>query len=314
MHNKKEIKFINHLENKKYKYGFYTNIERRQFPKGLNKLIIRLISNKKKEPIFLKKFRLDSYATWINMKFPRWSNLELKDIDFNNIIYYSIPKEINLKNSLIKVNPKITKAFNKLGVFFKSTKKQKKVAVDAIFDSISILSTYKQKLAKHGVIFGSITEASLFFPSLVEKFLGSVVSFNDNFFAALNSAAFSDGSFCYVPQNTACPIDLSTQFRINDKASGQLERTLIIAEKNAKLNYLEGCTASEFNVTQLHTAIVELIAFENAEINYSTVQNWYGGNKEGFGGIYNFVTKRGLCLGRHSKISWVQVEVGSSAT
>jgi Fe-S cluster assembly protein SufB len=248
------------------------------------------------------------------MKFPNWANLDINSINFDQITYYSIPKRKKQLNSLEEVDPEILKTFEKLGISLDEQKKLSNVAVDAVFDSVSIATTYKEKLAKSGVIFCSISEAIKFYPNLVQKFLGTVVSSGDNFFASLNSAVFSDGSFCYIPQNVICPLELSTYFRINDKDSGQFERTLIIAEKNSSVNYLEGCTAPQFSENQLHAAIVELIAFESANIKYSTVQNWYSGNEKGIGGVYNFVTKRGLCIGKQAKISWTQVETGSSIT
>ena len=305
---------INQVINQPYKYGFETKIEKEKFPVGINEEIINLISDNKKEPKFIRIFRQKSLKQWKKMSFPNWANLTINDIDFNDITYYSIPKKKKELNSLNEVDPEILKTFEKLGISLDEQKKLSNVAVDAVFDSISIGTTFKEKLAKFGVIFCSISEAIQFYPKLVEKFLGSVVSSGDNFFAALNSAVFSDGSFCYIPQNITCPLELSTYFRINDKEAGQFERTLIIAEKNSSVNYLEGCTAPQFSENQLHAAIVELITFENAKINYSTVQNWYSGNELGIGGIYNFVTKRGLCLGKNSSISWTQVETGSSIT
>jgi Fe-S cluster assembly protein SufB len=305
---------INQVINQPYKYGFQTNVEKEIFPKGLNKEIITLISEKKNEPSFLLSFRLKAYKKWKKMKLPEWANLEINSIDYNEIIYYSIPKQKKILNSLEEVDPEIIKTFEKLGISLQEQKKLSNVAIDAVFDSVSIGTTYKEKLAKSGVIFCSISEAIQFYPFLVEKFLGHVISPGDNFFASLNSAVFSDGSFCFIPKNTICPLELSTYFRINDKDSGQFERTLIIAEKNSSVNYLEGCTAPQFSENQLHAAIVELIAFENANIKYSTVQNWYSGDEKGIGGIYNFVTKRGLCIGKQAKISWTQVETGSSIT
>jgi Fe-S cluster assembly protein SufB len=297
-----------------YKYGFQTKIEKEEFPIGINESVIQLISEKKHEPLFLRKFRLKAYKKWKEMKFPLWANLKVGNIKYEEIQYYSIPKQKKQINSLEEVDPEILKTFEKLGISLNEQKKLSNVAIDAVFDSVSIATTYKEKLAKSGVIFCSISDAVQFYPNLVQKFLGSVVSSGDNFFAALNSAVFSDGSFCYIPQNFTCPLELSTYFRINDKDSGQFERTLIIAEKNSSVNYLEGCTAPQYSENQLHAAIVELITFENAKIKYSTVQNWYSGNEEGIGGIYNFVTKRGLALGKNSNISWTQVETGSSIT
>lgn len=305
---------ITKVINEPYKYGFTTKVEKEQFPSGLNEQIIDLISEKKDEPQFLKNFRMKAYRKWLDMEFPSWANLKIGDISFDDITYYSIPKTKKKLNSLDEVDPEILSTFEKLGISLEEQKKLSNVAVDAVFDSVSIGTTYKEKLAKSGVIFCSISEAIQDYPQLVKKFLGSVVSEGDNFFAALNSAVFSDGSFCYIPQNVSCPLELSTYFRINDKESGQFERTLIIAEKNSQVNYLEGCTAPQFSENQLHAAIVELIAFENANIKYSTVQNWYSGDTNGKGGIYNFVTKRGLCAGKNANISWTQVETGSSIT
>ena len=297
-----------------YKYGFQTDIEKEEFPRGINEDIIQLISKKKKEPLFLLAFRLKAYKKWKQMNLPTWTNLDINPINYNEITYYSIPKQKKQLNSLEEVDPEILKTFEKLGISLNEQKKLSNVAIDAVFDSVSIATTYKEKLAKSGVIFCSISDAIQYYPNLVQKFLGSVVSSGDNFFASLNSAVFSDGSFCYIPQNVICPLELSTYFRINDKDSGQFERTLIIAEKNSSVNYLEGCTAPQYSENQLHAAIVELIAFENAQIKYSTVQNWYSGNEKGIGGIYNFVTKRGLAVGKNANISWTQVETGSSIT
>ena len=305
---------INQVINQPYKYGFTTKIENEKFPIGINEEIIRLIAKKKSEPNFLLNFRLRSYNKWKSMEFPNWANLKVNTIDYDAITYYSVPKQKKKLNSLEEVDPEILKTFEKLGISLTEQKQLSNVAVDAVFDSVSVATTYKEKLAKSGVIFCSISDAILYYPNLVKKFLGTVVPTGDNFFAALNSAVFSDGSFCYIPQNVICPLELSTYFRINDKDAGQFERTLIIAEKNSSVNYLEGCTAPQFSENQLHAAIVELIAFENANIKYSTVQNWYSGDEKGIGGIYNFVTKRGLCIGKNSKISWTQVETGSSIT
>jgi Fe-S cluster assembly protein SufB len=305
---------ITQVINEPYKYGFETKIEKEDFPSGINEEIIKLISEKKKEPKFLEIFRQNAFKKWIKLKAPNWANLSINTINYNEITYYSIPKQKKKLNSLDEVDPEILKTFEKLGISLEEQKKLSNVAIDAVFDSISIGTTYQEKLGKAGVIFCSISDAILFYPHLVKKFLGTVISCGDNFYAALNSAVFTDGSFCYIPKNVQCPLELSTYFRINDKDAGQFERTLIIAEKNSTVNYLEGCTAPQFSENQLHAAIVELIAFENAKIKYSTVQNWYSGNKEGIGGIYNFVTKRGLCAGKNSSISWTQVETGSSIT
>ena len=314
-----EAKIQTNLELKKvitepYKYGFQTEIEKEEFPFGINEEIIKLISKKKNEPLFLCDFRLKALKKWQKMQSPIWANLKIDTINYDKITYYSIPKKKKKLASLDEVDPEILKTFEKLGISLNEQKQLSNVAIDAVFDSVSIATTYKEKLAKSGVIFCSISEAIQFYPKLVKKFLGSVVSPADNFFASLNSAVFSDGSFCYIPQNVICPLELSTYFRINDKDSGQFERTLIIAEKNSAVNYLEGCTAPQFSENQLHAAVVELIAFENAQIKYSTVQNWYGGDENGKGGIYNFVTKRGLNIGKNSKILWTQVETGSSIT
>jgi Fe-S cluster assembly protein SufB len=312
---KKDQNFeINKVINQPYKYGFKTNIETETFPIGINEEIIKLISIKKNEPEFLLNFRLKAYKKWISMNLPEWANLEINKINFNDIIYYSIPKKKEKLNSLDEVDPEILKTFEKLGISITEQKQLSNVAIDAVFDSVSVATTFKEKLAKYGVIFCSISDAIHNYPELIQKYLGSVVASGDNFYASLNSAVFSDGSFCYIPQNIVCPLELSTYFRINDKDAGQFERTLIIAEKNSSVNYLEGCTAPQFSENQLHAAIVELIAFENAKIKYSTVQNWYSGNENGIGGIYNFVTKRGLCIGKNSQISWTQVETGSSIT
>lgn len=305
---------IQQVLNQPYKYGFETKIETEKFPVGITEQILDSISNQKKEPPFLRQFRFNSFKKWKELEFPKWTNLSIQPIDFNSITYYSIPKQKKKLNSLKEVDPEILKTFEQLGISLDEQKRLTNVAIDAVFDSVSIATTFQEKLAKSGVIFCSISEAIQCYPNLVKKFLGSVVSPSDNFFAALNSAVFTDGSFCYIPQNVDCPLELSTYFRINDKESGQFERTLIIAEKNSSLSYLEGCTAPQFSENQLHAAIVELIAFENARIQYSTVQNWYSGNEKGLGGIYNFVTKRGLCIGKNSKISWTQVETGSAIT
>jgi Fe-S cluster assembly protein SufB len=300
--------------NQPYKYGFQTNIEKEIFPNGINEEIIHLLSNKKNEPKFLLEFRLKAYQKWKKLNFPLWANLKIEPINYEKVNVYSSPKKKPQLQSLDEVDPEILATFEKLGISLQEQKQLSNVAVDAVFDSVSIATTYKEKLAKSGVIFCSFSDAVQYYPNLVKQFLGTVVSSGDNFFASLNSAVFSDGSFCYIPQNVNCPLELSTYFRINDKNSGQFERTLIIAEKNSSVNYLEGCTAPQFSENQLHAAIVELIAFENANIKYSTVQNWYSGNEKGEGGIYNFVTKRGLTIGKKAKISWTQVETGSAIT
>ena len=305
---------ITKLVNKDYQYGFSTNIEKDIIEKGLNEKTVKLISHKKKEPNFLLEFRLKAYKKWKQMAEPEWAYLKFPQINYQNIIYYSAPKIQKKLKNLDEVDPELLKTFEKLGISLNEQKRLANVAVDAVFDSVSIATTFKEELNKYGVIFSSISEAVNEYPKLIEKYLGSVVPIGDNYFSALNSAVFTDGSFCYIPQNTICPLDLSTYFRINDQNSGQFERTLIVAEKNSQVNYLEGCTAPQYDTNQLHAAIVELIALENASIKYSTVQNWYSGDEFGNGGIYNFVTKRGLCAGANSKISWTQVETGSSIT
>ena len=306
---------ITKLINKTYQYGFTTAIEKDIIEKGLTEKTIRIISAKKNEPEFLLNFRLKAFKKWQSMSEPNWPYLKFSQINYQDIIYYSAPKsqEKGIKN-LNKVDPELLETFEKLGISLTEQKRLANVAVDAIFDSVSIGTTFQEELSKDGVIFTSISEAINDYPELINKYLGSVVPIGDNYFSALNSAVFTDGSFCYIPQNVICPLDLSTYFRINDQNSGQFERTLVIAEKNSHVNYLEGCTAPQYDTNQLHAAIVELIALANASINYSTVQNWYSGDKFGHGGIYNFVTKRGLCAGTNSKISWTQIETGSSIT
>ena len=305
---------ITKLVNQTYQYGFSTSIEKDVIEKGLNEKTIRLISKKKKETNFLLEFRLKAYKKWKQMLEPNWAYLKFPQIDYQDIIYYSAPKSQKKLKDLSEVDPELLKTFEKLGISLTEQKRLSNVAMDVIFDSVSIGTTFQEELTKYGVIFCSISEAINDYPELVEKYLGSVVPIGDNYFSALNSAVFTDGSFCYIPQNTVCPLDLSTYFRINDEKSGQFERTLIIAEKNSQVNYLEGCTAPQYDTNQLHAAVVELIALENASIKYSTVQNWYSGNEFGKGGVYNFVTKRGLCAGINSKISWTQVETGSAIT
>jgi len=305
---------ITKLVNKDYQYGFSTNIEKDIIAKGLNEKTIRLISQKKKEPPFLLDFRLKAYKKWKQMSEPNWAYLKFPEINFQEIIYYSAPKSQKKLKNLSEVDPELLETFEKLGISLGEQKRLANVAIDAIFDSVSIATTFQEELSKYGVIFSSISEAMNEYSELIEKYLGSVVPIGDNYFSALNSAVFTDGSFCYIPEDTICPLDLSTYFRINDEKSGQFERTLIIAEKNSKVNYLEGCTAPQYDTNQLHAAVVELIALENANIKYSTVQNWYSGNERGKGGVYNFVTKRGLCAGLNSRISWTQVETGSSIT
>ena len=307
-------KNITKLVNKTYQYGFSTNIEKDIIEKGLNEETVQLISRKKKEPEFLLKFRLKAFKKWKQMSEPQWAYLKFPQIDYQDIIYYSAPKSKKKLNDLSEVDPELLKTFDKLGISLNEQKRLANVAVDVVFDSVSIGTTFQEELSKSGVIFASISEAVHDYPDLIEKYLGSVVPIGDNYFSALNSAVFTDGSFCYIPQDTICPLDLSTYFRINDEKSGQFERTLIVSEKNSQVNYLEGCTAPQYDTNQLHAAVVELVALENANIKYSTVQNWYSGDESGNGGVYNFVTKRGLCAGAKSKISWTQVETGSSIT
>ncbi len=302
------------LVNQPYKYGFVTSIESDTIPRGLSEDVVRMISAKKNEPEFMLEFRLRAYRQWLKMPAPHWANVNFPEIDYQNIVYYSAPKQSQKKQSLDEVDPELLKTFDKLGISITEQKRLSNVAVDVIFDSVSIATTFKKDLAKVGVIFCSISEAMHEYPELVKKYMGSVIPIADNYYAALNSAVFTDGSFCYIPKGVRCPMDLSTYFRINNGESGQFERTLIVAEAGSYVSYLEGCTAPAFDTNQLHAAVVELVAMDDAEIKYSTVQNWYAGDKEGKGGIYNFVTKRGLCQGVNSKISWTQVETGSAIT
>jgi len=297
-----------------YKYGFKTEIETEQFPKGVNNKIISQISDKKNEPDFLRQFRQKSFAIWEKLDQPEWSYLNIAETNYQGIQYYSRPKTKSKIGSLDDADPELLRTFEKLGVSLNEQKMLANVAVDAVFDSVSIGTTFKKKLHQSGVIFCSISEAIERYPTLIQRYLGSVVPIGDNFFSALNSAVFSDGSFCYIPKDTICPLELSTYFRINNEESGQFERTLIIAEERSTVSYLEGCTAPQFSSNQLHAAVVELVALENASIKYSTVQNWYAGDENGVGGVYNFVTKRGLCAGKNARISWTQVETGSAIT
>jgi Fe-S cluster assembly protein SufB len=305
---------LQNLIDQPYKHGFVTDIEAETAPKGLSEDIIRLISHKKGEPEWLLEFRLQAYRHWLTMTEPKWPNVKYPPIDFQDIIYYSAPKPKKKLASMEEVDPELLRTFEKLGVPMHEQKALAGVAVDVIFDSVSVTTTYKKKLADVGVIFCSMSEAVRDHPELVRKYLGAVVPTGDNYYAALNSAVFTDGSFCYIPKGVRCPMELSTYFRINTQESGQFERTLIVAEEGAYVSYLEGCTAPQFDTNQLHAAVVELVALDNAEIKYSTVQNWYAGDETGKGGIYNFVTKRGLCRGVNSKISWTQVETGSAIT
>ena len=309
---------IEALANQEYKYGFVTDVETDTIPRGLNEDVIRMISAKKKEPEFMLEWRLRAYRHWSKLEKadaePKWANVKYPPIDYQNIVYYSAPKPKKKLNSLDEVDPEVLRTFEILGIPLEEQKLLTGVAVDAVFDSVSVATTFKAKLAELGIIFGSFSEAVQNHPDLVRKYLGSVVPYTDNFFAALNSAVFSDGSFCYIPKGVRCPMELSTYFRINAADTGQFERTLIIADEGSTVSYLEGCTAPMRDENQLHAAVVELITHDDATIKYSTVQNWYPGDKEGKGGIYNFVTKRGKCLGRNSKISWTQVETGSAIT
>jgi Fe-S cluster assembly protein SufB len=297
-----------------YKYGFVTQIEADEAPKGLNEDVIRFISARKKEPLWMLDWRLKAYRQWLTMKSPEWANIKYPPIKYQDIIYYSAPKQkINPKN-LDEIDPELIRTFEKLGISLEEQKRLTGVAVDAVIDSVSIGTSFKSQLAELGIIFCSMSEAIKEHPELIREYLGSVVPTTDNYFAALNAAVFSDGSFCYIPKGVRCPMELSTYFRINAENTGQFERTLIVAEAGSYVSYLEGCTAPMRDENQLHAAVVELIALDNAEIKYSTVQNWYPGDKQGRGGVYNFVTKRGICKGNHSKISWTQVETGSAIT
>jgi len=309
-----EVSKLEELANQEYKYGFVTDIESDTFSKGLNEEVIRQLSKKKNEPEFMLEWRLKAYRHWLKMVEPHWSNVKYDPIDYNDISYYSAPKKKPLLNSLDEVDPELRATFDKLGISLEEQKLFSGVAVDAVFDSVSVATTFKEKLGELGIIFCSFSEAVHNHPELIKKYLGSVVPSTDNFFAALNSAVFSDGSFVYIPKGVRCPMELSTYFRINAANTGQFERTLIVADEGAYVSYLEGCTAPRRDENQLHAAVVELVALDNAQIKYSTVQNWYAGNKEGLGGIYNFVTKRGACRGVNSKISWTQVETGSAIT
>lgn len=306
---------IEELANREYKYGFVTDVEMETVPRGLSEDTVRLISAKKNEPEWLLEWRLKAFRHWLTMKEPRWAYLEYPKIDYQDIIYYAAPKPKKKLNSLDEVDPELRATFEKLGISLDEQKRLTGVAVDAVFDSVSVTTTFKATLAELGIVFCSFSEAVQEHPELVRKYLGSVVPYTDNYFATLNSAVFSDGSFCYIPKGVRCPMELSTYFRINAKDTGQFERTLIVCEEGAYVSYLEGCTAPMRDTNQLHAAVVELVAVgENSQIKYSTVQNWYPGDKDGKGGIYNFVTKRGACRGRNSKISWTQVETGSAIT
>jgi Fe-S cluster assembly protein SufB len=310
----KQDNILQEVTDTEYKYGFYTDIETETIPKGLNEDVIRLISAKKQEPEFMLEFRLKAYRHWLTMKMPSWAHLKIPEINYQDIIFYAAPKQVVGPKSLSEVDPELINTFNKLGIPLEEQKLLTGVAVDAVMDSISVKTTFRETLAEKGIIFCSMSEAVREHPDLVKKYLGSVVPYTDNYFATLNSAVFSDGSFCYIPKGVRCPMELSTYFRINAANTGQFERTLLIAEDNSYVSYLEGCTAPMRDENQLHAAVVEIVALENAEVKYSTVQNWYPGDKNGKGGIFNFVTKRGICKGNHSKISWTQVETGSAIT
>jgi len=309
-----DLKIIDEVTSGEYKWGFVSNIESENAPKGLSEDIVRFISAKKKEPEWMLEFRLKAFRHWQKMQEPQWANVNYPKVDFQDIIYYSAPKPKKQLNSLDELDPEIKATFDKLGISLLEQKRLAGVAVDAVIDSVSVKTTFRQELSKLGIIFSSFSEAVQEHPELVKKYMGSVVPYTDNFYAALNSAVFSDGSFCYIPKGVRCPMELSTYFRINSAGTGQFERTLIIADEGAYVSYLEGCTAPKRDENQLHAAVVEIYAHTDAQVKYSTVQNWYPGDKDGRGGIFNFVTKRGLCAGERSKISWTQVETGSAVT
>lgn len=307
-------KILSELTGSEYKYGFTTDVETEIIPKGLNEEVVRLISAKKGEPEWMLAYRLEAYRRWKTMTMPRWPHLDLPEIDFDDIIYYAAPKAKPKLNSLDEIDPKLKETFDKLGVPLEEQMMLSGVAVDAVMDSVSVKTTFKETLSEKGIIFCSMSEAIRDYPDLVRKYLGSVVPSTDNFFAALNAAVFSDGSFCYIPKGVHCPMELSTYFRINAAGTGQFERTLIVADEGAYVSYMEGCTAPMRDENQLHAAVVEIVVMKDAEVKYSTVQNWYPGDKEGRGGIYNFVTKRGICKGENARLSWTQIETGSALT
>jgi Fe-S cluster assembly protein SufB len=311
---KEQDKILNDVTTGEYKYGFYSDIEMDRIPKGLSEDVVRLISSKKGEPEWLLEFRLKSYRHWLTMKMPTWPNLKIAPISYQDIIFYAAPKERKNLGSIDDIDPELKKTFDRLGIPLQEQKHLAGVAVDAVIDSVSVKTTFKETLAEMGIIFCSFSDAVKEYPDLVKRYMGSVVPYTDNFFATLNSAVFSDGSFCYIPKGVRCPMELSTYFRINSANTGQFERTLLIADEESYVSYLEGCTAPSRDENQLHAAIVEIVAEKNAEVKYSTVQNWYPGDKEGRGGVYNFVTKRGMCKGESSKISWTQIETGSAIT
>lgn len=311
---KEEIDILEEITSSEYKYGFESHFETDEVPAGLNEDVIRQISAKKNEPDWMLEWRLSAYRTWLGMQEPEWANVDYKKVDYQAIKYYSAPKQTKVVNSLDEIDPELRRTFEKLGISLDEQKRLSGVAVDAVIDSVSVATTFKKTLAEKGIIFSSMSEAIKEHPELIKKYLGSVVPVKDNFFSALNAAVFSDGSFCYIPKGVRCPMELSTYFRINAAGTGQFERTLIVADESSYVSYLEGCTAPMRDENQLHAAVVEIVAHENAEVKYSTVQNWYPGDKDGKGGIYNFVTKRGICDGANSKISWTQVETGSAIT
>ena len=309
-----DLKIIDEVTGGEYKYGFVTDIEADEAPPGLNEDIIRFISAKKKEPEFMLEARLRAFRHWKTLKEPKWPNVDYPEIDFQDIIYYSAPKPKKQLNSLDELDPELKETFDKLGISLEEQKRLAGVAVDAVVDSVSVKTTFREKLGELGIIFCSFSEAIQDHPDLIKKYMGSVVPHTDNFYAALNAAVFTDGSFCYIPKGVRCPMELSTYFRINAAGTGQFERTLIVAEEGSYVSYLEGCTAPMRDENQLHAAVVEIVAHKDSEVKYSTIQNWYPGNSEGVGGVYNFVTKRGICTGSNSKISWTQVETGSAIT
>jgi Fe-S cluster assembly protein SufB len=311
---KDQDKILSEVTSGEYKYGFYSDIEMERIPKGLSEEVVKIISAKKNEPEWLLEFRLKAYRHWLTMKMPAWPNLKIPPINYQEIIFYAAPKSRPKLNSIDDIDPELRKTFDKLGIPLTEQKHLAGVAVDAVIDSVSVTTTFKETLAEMGIIFCSFSDAVKEYPDLVKRYMGSVVPYTDNFFAALNSAVFSDGSFCYIPKGVRCPMELSTYFRINSANTGQFERTLLIADEESYVSYLEGCTAPSRDENQLHAAIVEIIAEKSAEVKYSTVQNWYPGDKEGRGGIFNFVTKRGICRGESSKISWTQIETGSAIT
>lgn len=310
----KSDNIIDNVTGEQYKYGFETKVDTHYVAKGLNEEIIRKISAIKEEPSWLLEFRLEAYRKWLTMKEPKWAHLNIPEIDFQNIIYYAAPKKQTLKKSLDEVDPQILETFDKLGIPLNEQKRLSGVAFDAVMDSVSVKTTFEDTLKEKGIIFCSMSKAIKQYPELVRQYLASVVPYDDNYYAALNSAVFSDGSFCYIPKNVRCPMELSTYFRINAKGTGQFERTLIVAQEGSYVSYMEGCTAPMRDENQLHAAIVEIVVMKDAQVKYSTVQNWYSGDKDGKGGIFNFVTKRGICKGNNSKLSWTQVETGSALT